>query len=168
MLGPSLLVAPVFREDNVAEYYLPRGKWTHLLTGQVVEGGAWRRETVDFTQVPLFVRENTILPINPNEDEPAWKLADPLTLNLFQIGEGADVSLRVPASDGPGRARFRCQRTGDRLTVTGDGAAKHVSLLLRSWRAVARVTNGKVVRELPEGLLVEWTDTAKPVTVLLA
>ena len=31
MLGESLLVAPIFREDHIAEYYLPAGNWTHLL-----------------------------------------------------------------------------------------------------------------------------------------
>src|SRR5690606_229773 len=32
MLGDALLVAPVFRADNLAEYYLPAGQWTNLLT----------------------------------------------------------------------------------------------------------------------------------------
>lgn len=27
MLGDALLVAPVFREDKVAQYYLPEGTW---------------------------------------------------------------------------------------------------------------------------------------------
>ena len=30
MLGDALLVAPVFREDKVAQYYLPEGTWTEL------------------------------------------------------------------------------------------------------------------------------------------
>src|SRR5690606_30447311 len=33
MLGESLLVAPVFREDGQVSFYLPAGTWTHLLTG---------------------------------------------------------------------------------------------------------------------------------------
>ena len=28
------MVAPVFREDKVAQYYLPEGTWTELLTGE--------------------------------------------------------------------------------------------------------------------------------------
>ncbi len=46
MLGGSLLVAPVFRHDNVVDYYLPAGRWTHFLTGETAVGGSWRRETV--------------------------------------------------------------------------------------------------------------------------
>ena len=44
MLGPSLLVAPVFSEDGQVSFYLPEGRWTHLLTGEVVDGGRWRKE----------------------------------------------------------------------------------------------------------------------------
>ena len=47
MLGSSLLVAPVFREDGVVEYYVPRGRWTDLLTGQTIDGGGcWRARRV--------------------------------------------------------------------------------------------------------------------------
>jgi alpha-D-xyloside xylohydrolase len=31
MLGPDILVAPVFSSDNTVEYYLPGGKWAHLI-----------------------------------------------------------------------------------------------------------------------------------------
>jgi alpha-D-xyloside xylohydrolase len=62
MLGPSLLVAPVFNEEGIAEYYLPKGKWTNFLTGKVVQGGEWRRERVSFMEIPLFVKENATIP----------------------------------------------------------------------------------------------------------
>ena len=35
MLGESILVAPIFNKEGHAEYYLPAGKWTHLLSGGV-------------------------------------------------------------------------------------------------------------------------------------
>ncbi|HBI73043.1 MAG TPA: alpha-xylosidase, partial [Lachnospiraceae bacterium] len=35
MLGDSLLVAPIFNEEGIAEYYLPEGKWTNYFTGEV-------------------------------------------------------------------------------------------------------------------------------------
>ena len=44
MLGDSLLAAPVFNEEGIAEYYLPKGTWTHYLTGETAQGGVWRRE----------------------------------------------------------------------------------------------------------------------------
>jgi alpha-D-xyloside xylohydrolase len=40
MLGERLLVAPVFTPDGTVEVYLPSGRWTNFLSGEVVEGGA--------------------------------------------------------------------------------------------------------------------------------
>ncbi|HYO09652.1 MAG TPA: alpha-xylosidase [Tepidisphaeraceae bacterium] len=167
MLGQSLLVAPIFREDNVAQYYLPAGKWTNLLTGQTADGPGWREEAVDFMHVPLFVRENTVLPTSGDEQHPQWRLGDPLTLNLFEIADGADLAVRVPASDGAGAATFRCRRAGDKITLTGNGRATDVRLLLRSVRSAGKITNGRLLREVAEGLVVEWSEGAKPITVTL-
>jgi alpha-D-xyloside xylohydrolase len=166
MLGPSLLVAPIVRGDDVAEYYLPQGTWTHLLSNKIVQGGRWMKETaVPFTQVPLFVRENTVLPMSGNEEQPAWRMSDPLTLNLFHIAEGADLLISVPSSDRDGTAMFTCKRAGNKITLSGDGHARQVQVVLRCRRAVGKITNGRLVRERPEGLLMEWTDTAKPFTL---
>jgi alpha-D-xyloside xylohydrolase len=166
MLGSSLLVAPVVREDNVAEYYLPAGRWTHLLTNKIVEGGRWQAETLPFTQVPLFVRENTVLPMSAGEEQPAWRMNDPLTLNLFHIADGADLLISVPSSDhDDGCAMFNCKRAGDKITLSGDGHARKVQVVLRCRRGVGKITNGKLLREVPEGQLMEWTDTARPFTL---
>jgi len=55
MLGPALLVAPVFSESGEAEYYLPAGKWRHLLSGEQASGPGWRREKYDYFSLPLWV-----------------------------------------------------------------------------------------------------------------
>ena len=55
MLGAALLVAPVFREGGEVTYYLPAGKWRHLLTGDVVDGPGWRTEQYDYFGLPLWV-----------------------------------------------------------------------------------------------------------------
>ena len=57
MLGDSLLAAPIFRDDSIAEYYLPEGTWTSLLTGEVKEGGKWYTEKHGYLSIPLYVKE---------------------------------------------------------------------------------------------------------------
>ena len=167
MLGSSLLVAPVFRADHVAEHYVPPGRWTDLLTNRVIDGGSWRSETLDFMHVPLLVRENTVLPTCASEEHPSWRLSDPLTLHVFHVRDGADFSARAAAGDGGGVATFRCRRAGERLTIEPDGKARNVNLLLRATRAAGKITNGRAAREVPEGLLVEWRDPAASISVVL-
>jgi len=60
MLGESLLVAPIFSSDGIADFYLPEGKWTSLITGESVSGGGWRSEKHGYTSLPLYVRESTL------------------------------------------------------------------------------------------------------------
>ena len=166
MLGSSLLVAPIFSHDGVAEYYVPQGRWTNLLTGKTVDGGGWRRETMDFMHLPLLVRPNTILPMSGNEQRPQWRTSDELTLNVFEIQHGSDVTARVAASDGASTT-FRGRRDGQTLRFDGDGSARNVRVLLRSNRAARGLVNGKLVGEMPEGLAIEWLDPGKPLSLTL-
>ncbi len=168
MLGSSLMVAPVFRMDNVAEYYLPKGKWTHFLTGKIVNGGRWISEKVDFLHIPLFVRENSIIPISSDEKKPSWQLKDELTLHLFQITEGAETTLRLATSEGTATTRITCKRTGQKITLASDGHAKNVRLVLRSVQAATDITNGKLIRDLPEGVLLSWPNTAEAITFTIS
>jgi alpha-D-xyloside xylohydrolase len=142
MLGPSLLVAPIFRQDNVAEYYLPAGRWTDLLSGKTTEGGGWRNEVMDFMHLPLFVRENSIVPMSDDQGQPQWRVSDALSLNLFGITDGADVSIDVPASEGEAVAHFRLRRNGSTINIESDGRAKLLRIVIGS-------------REIP------WTDSKK-------
>jgi len=56
MLGPDLLVAPVFSESGEVTYYLPEGEWTSLISGETAKGGCWKTEKHGFLSLPLFAR----------------------------------------------------------------------------------------------------------------
>lgn len=102
MLGPDLLVAPVFTESGEVEFYLPDGEWTSLLTGEVVVGGRWLRETHDYMSLPLYVRPGTVLPWGSRQDRPDYDYHDGLTLRVFGGGSGTR-SITVTAPDGVSR-----------------------------------------------------------------
>jgi alpha-D-xyloside xylohydrolase len=55
MLGPALMVAPIFDSNRTVSYYLPKGEWRHLLTGEVAKGPGWRTETHGYLSLPLWV-----------------------------------------------------------------------------------------------------------------
>ena len=38
MMGDSLLVAPIFNDKSIAQFYLPEGKWTNYFSGKTYEG----------------------------------------------------------------------------------------------------------------------------------
>ena len=57
MLGDRILVSPVFSEDGRQKFYLPEGRWVHLLSKEKAEGGKWHEGTYDYFSLPLYVRE---------------------------------------------------------------------------------------------------------------
>ncbi|MFI6876852.1 alpha-xylosidase [Streptomyces sp. NPDC050400] len=110
LLGPDLLVAPVFTEDGDVEFYLPEGTWTQLLTGERVQGPCWRRETHGFDSLPLYVRPGAVLPLGADDRRPDGDWPDGLT--LLVTPDAADVTVTVPDHDGTPGATYRVRRDG--------------------------------------------------------
>jgi alpha-D-xyloside xylohydrolase len=139
MLGDSLLVAPVFREDGIVDYYLPAGKWTNFLTDEVTDGGGWRRDKVDYLSIPLWVPENTVIPVGARDDRPDYDYEQDVTLHVFQLKDGAKVDVTIPDTLGGVRAVFHCERQGDKLKITREGVSGG------NWNVLARGVKSKPV-----------------------
>lgn len=105
MLGDSLLVAPVFAESGEVTYYLPEGQWTHLLDGRRVQGGRWMRETYDFMSLPLWVRENTLLPVGKDRTRVEYDYADGVELRAYALSR--PVEIQIPDIHGHTAVTFR-------------------------------------------------------------
>lgn len=115
MLGGSLLVAPVFSEDGWVDYYLPEGRWTHLLTGEVQEGGRWRRAQHGFLSLPVFVRPGTVLAIGANDQRPDYDYAENIRFQVYELADGAEATSRLFDIDGEEVLAARVKREGSRL-----------------------------------------------------
>ncbi len=117
MLGDALLVAPVFSEDGVVDFYLPDGLWTHLLSGEKVLGGGFRRQRSDYFSLPVFVRPNSLVAMGAVNERPDYDFADQVTFHLFALGDGRTAETEVPDERGNTVLRAKAQRKGDEITV---------------------------------------------------
>jgi alpha-D-xyloside xylohydrolase len=122
MLGDNLLVAPVFSADGATSYYVPAGEWTHVLTGAVVSGPGWVRETHDFRSAPVLVRPNSVIALGSRDDVPDYAFAEDVTLLVSQLADGADIRTTVPTPTGEQAATFRSLRAGDVVEVQRSGS----------------------------------------------
>ncbi len=95
MLGDSLLVAPIFNEDGIAEYYLPEGRWTSLLSGDVKEGGRWYKEKHGYLSIPLYVREGSIVAMGARDDNAVYDYADGTTFQVYALVDGGEAQTTV-------------------------------------------------------------------------
>ncbi|MGC4806043.1 alpha-xylosidase [Micromonospora sp. DT233] len=103
MLGPDVLVAPVFSADGEVTFWVPAGTWTHLVTGRQLTGPAWVTEKHGFDSLPVLARPGAVIPFGSTGDRPDYEWADGVRLRLFAPAPGQRTRVRVPSpGDGPG------------------------------------------------------------------
>lgn len=124
MLGDSLLVAPVFRHDGNVQYYVPEGRWTNLINGNVIEGPRWLKETYDFMSLPLLARPNSVIPIGSRTDRPDYDYSDGVTLQVYQLEDGKQASVEIPTLDGKIETKFDIKREGNVMHIERQGPSK--------------------------------------------
>lgn len=121
MMGDSLMVAPIFKESGEVEYYLPSGKWYNLTTGQITEGGCWKKEKYDYFTMPLLVRPNTIFAIGSCVDKPDYDYSDGVTFCLSVFDDGAEGMTEVTDVSGKKVMKVKVRRIGDTIFLHAEG-----------------------------------------------
>jgi alpha-D-xyloside xylohydrolase len=160
MLGDSLLVAPVFTQDGTVDYYLPAGRWTHLLTGQMREGPAWYREQHGFLSLPLMVRPGTLLPIGSVDDRPDYDYPDGVTFRVYELADGTELTCAVSTPKGAEAVRLNVRRIGQRVTATMAGnPTVHWQLQFAGSKTVT-AQNGVRLTADPLGVIVRPADSS--------
>jgi alpha-D-xyloside xylohydrolase len=125
-VGSQILAAPVFEEDGSVEYYLPPGRWFSFWDSKVVQGGQWIKEKYGFLQLPLFVREGTVLVLGQAEGVGGFGydwLATGGEIRLYGVKEGDKATLVDTKGDQKGV-----------LEVNADGELKGTEVLGGDWK----------------------------------
>lgn len=119
MLGSRILVAPVFDESGEVEFYLPAGRWTSWWDGNVVEGPKWVKEKHDFTSLPLYVRQGTLLVLGKEgEKRTTWDWREDVEVKLFEPDE--DTEFTLVDSEGKEIGVLSATREGGEWKIKGD------------------------------------------------
>ncbi|KFY47943.1 hypothetical protein V495_01717 [Pseudogymnoascus sp. VKM F-4514 (FW-929)] len=101
MFGNSLLVAPVFSESGIVDFYVPTGKWVGLLDGQSFTGPAWFTRKYDYFHLPVLLRENKVLLVG-KPDKPDYDWAENITRVLVGAVTETALEVDVPSFSKPG------------------------------------------------------------------
>lgn len=131
MLGDSLLVAPIFNDKGIANYYLPKGNWTNFITGEKAEGGSFKKEKYDYMSLPLMVRPNSIIAVGNQDNKPDYDLADKVTLHLFELQKGCNTSTVVYNTAAEPELKVTATRSENSIVLEYESAGKPWSLILR-------------------------------------
>jgi alpha-D-xyloside xylohydrolase len=153
MLGGDLLVAPVFCAEGDVDYYVPAGRWTDLLRGNVVDGPCWVREQHGFDSVPLLVRPGAVIAMGARDDRPDYDYAAGVTLHIHEPRDGAQTTIAIPTTTGDVGAAFTIARQGRELRIDRTGPPA-------PWRVL--VVGRRVLIELEPGASRAITELDDP------
>jgi alpha-D-xyloside xylohydrolase len=87
MVGDRLLVAPLFAGENGRDVVLPSGNWHEFWTGKLVSGNQKIHVDRSYREIPVYIRENAVMPWA----EQAASTADPKArrLRVRLYGDGS-------------------------------------------------------------------------------
>jgi alpha-D-xyloside xylohydrolase len=78
LVGGNMLVAPVVEGESNRRVYLPEGDWYYLWTSKKYSGKAEYSIEVPLSEIPVFIKAGTILPLAKStmhtDDPESWKL----------------------------------------------------------------------------------------------
>ena len=143
MLGENLLVAPVFCESGDVSYYLPKGKWTNIISNKVVEGNSWQNETHDYFSLPLLARPNSIIACGSQSSRPDYDYEDNIVFHVFELEEGSKAVCDVCDHRGKIKGKLQVSRNKNMITALQHGLKKPWSLLLRNIHDTNTASNAK-------------------------
>jgi alpha-D-xyloside xylohydrolase len=166
MLGDALLVAPVFSESAV-EFFLPEGTWTHILTGEVREGGRWHKASYGFLDMPLYARAGRVIAFGSVDDKPDYAYAEGVTFRLFGLADGAEATATVPDLKGKTVATLTVRRKGRAIEAALEGSAKGWSLQLAGISSVDGVEGGSAADD-PLGAIITSGHASRALKIKLA
>lgn len=117
MLGDNLLVAPIFNDQSIAEYYLPKGTWTDFFTGEEKEGAGWITEKHGYLSIPLMVKENSIVVMGAHDDRPDYDYGDHAEIRIYALKDGHSASSIVYGMDNQEQISITASRSGSDIHI---------------------------------------------------
>ncbi len=91
---------------------------------------------------PLMVRPNSVIAMGKNEDRPDYDYGEDVTLRVYELEEGKQVSVVIPSAKGDIDIKFEIKRENGSLAVERQGASKSWKLLLVGIKTVKSIDGG--------------------------
>lgn len=141
MLGPWLLVAPVYDKSEQRSVYFPDGRWVCWKTGKEYDGPQNSIVSAPLDMLPLFVRAGAIIPMMTPLKRIPEGLVDPLIVEIFSLGQS-----NYTLYEGETITAFSCDATKERIVFSWQGLTRRMLQLKFHCRKKPKrstITHGK-------------------------
>ncbi len=128
MLGDSLLVAPVFNEEGIAQFYVPAGKWTDIQNGEVYDGGKWYVTQNNYYQMPVLAKPDSIIAYGDFKRAFEYDYTENVGLVIYQLSDGSTAQTEIYDTSAKKALSVKAERHGDVIKVTADGSTNNIKV----------------------------------------
>ncbi len=118
MLGDNLLVAPILNDESIAEYYVPAGKWTDIITGKVLEGGKWYSHKCNYFEIPALARPNSIITYGNFERDIVYDYVKDANAVIYELEDGKEAATVIYDSEANKVLELTAKRTGNKIKIS--------------------------------------------------
>ncbi|KAK0482624.1 glycosyl hydrolases family 31-domain-containing protein [Armillaria novae-zelandiae] len=128
MLGPNLMVAPVFNAEGTVQFYVPEGDWYGIIDRKTRTGPKYFTETHDFMSLPLLLKPGGAVVMGNPSHSHGRKLAVYDYTSDFTVlvnppsKERMEIQVELPNSEGDIVALLKVEgssKTGITVSVIG-------------------------------------------------
>lgn len=153
MFGENFLVAPVMEEGSFTkEVYLPEGNWMNFFTGDIVFGGRYLSVEADIGYIPVYMKENSIIPLNLSDSYQLFSHVGNKTDTYINLTFMAFVTETVEycyKDDRGTDIQINCHLLEDSLIIdTSSGVEGNYALIIRGLQNTKKIiVNGQLVPE---------------------
>ncbi len=142
LLGDDLLCAPIMNAEGTADVYLPKGKWTDILTGEVFEGGRYIHRTCNFLEMPILARPDSIITYGQFEQNVVYDYVQDANAVIYGLEDGKQAEAVIHDSEAAPVLTIRAERCGDSIKVTASETNKTFTVSMAGSDRCAVMGNG--------------------------
>lgn len=151
MFGDNILVAPILNDEGIAEYYVPEGKWTDIITGKVLEGGKWYKHKCSYFEIPALAKPNSIIAYGNFERQIEYDYLEGTTFTIYELEDGKSAVCPIYDTEANKVFELTATRHGNKIECEyTDTKASFKIAVANTDKAVEIAPNfsGKVIIEL--------------------
>lgn len=115
MFGDDILVAPILNEEGIAEYYVPAGKWTDIITGKVYEGEKWYTHECSYFEIPALAKPNSIIAYGNFERDFEYDYVNGANFVIYQLEDGKTAVCPVYDTEANKVFELKATRNGNKI-----------------------------------------------------
>lgn len=150
MFGDNILVAPIFNEEGTAEFYVPAGIWTDIISGRQYEGGKFYNEKFDYFSLPCLAKPGSIIAYGNFEKNFEYDYLNGTEFVIYEPEDGKSIECNIYNTDAEKVFTLTALRNGDKVEVsyTDTKSLFKVKVFGKDAVEVTPTSEGKVIINL--------------------